>query len=164
MIADLARAGPGDHPVSSEMPELIGMCDRIIVLREGRMTAEFAARRGDPGGGAARRDRPTPAPATPGGGRRPTRERAERRARPRRRASSRTASSACSRRWLAVVIPVSIVNPRMLSAANLTALAMDAALLTIVAAGPDAGAHHPQHRPLGRLGDRPRRLRLGADA
>ena len=35
----------------------------------------------------------------------------------------------------AVIVPVSIVNPRMLSGANLAALAMDAGLLAIVAAG-----------------------------
>jgi len=27
--------------ISTEMPELIGMCDRIIVLAEGRCTGEF---------------------------------------------------------------------------------------------------------------------------
>ncbi|RVD68717.1 sugar ABC transporter ATP-binding protein, partial [Mesorhizobium sp. M4A.F.Ca.ET.029.04.2.1] len=26
---------------SSEMPELIGLCDRIVVLRQGRNVAEF---------------------------------------------------------------------------------------------------------------------------
>jgi ribose/xylose/arabinose/galactoside ABC-type transport system permease subunit len=35
----------------------------------------------------------------------------------------------------AVIVPVAILNPRMLSSANLTALAMDAALLIIVASG-----------------------------
>jgi ribose transport system ATP-binding protein len=28
---------------SSEMPELLGLCDRIVVLREGRSVAEFGA-------------------------------------------------------------------------------------------------------------------------
>src|SRR5439155_3345046 len=36
---------------------------------------------------------------------------------------------------IAVIIPVAAINPRMLSFTNLTALAMDAALLTIVASG-----------------------------
>jgi ABC-type sugar transport system ATPase subunit len=31
--------------ISSEMPELIGMCDRIIVLAEGRLTGEFERER-----------------------------------------------------------------------------------------------------------------------
>ena len=29
--------------ISSELPELLGMCDRIVVLREGHRTAEFAS-------------------------------------------------------------------------------------------------------------------------
>ena len=27
---------------SSEMPELLGLCDRVVVLRRGRTVAEFA--------------------------------------------------------------------------------------------------------------------------
>jgi putative multiple sugar transport system ATP-binding protein len=27
--------------ISSEMPELLGMCDRIVVMNEGRFVAEF---------------------------------------------------------------------------------------------------------------------------
>ena len=27
--------------VSSEMPEIIGMCDRVLVMAEGRITGEF---------------------------------------------------------------------------------------------------------------------------
>ena len=29
--------------ISSEMPELLGMCDRIYVMNEGRFVGEFAA-------------------------------------------------------------------------------------------------------------------------
>ena len=29
--------------ISSELPELLGMCDRIYVMNEGRMAAEFTA-------------------------------------------------------------------------------------------------------------------------
>ncbi|MFC4304448.1 sugar ABC transporter ATP-binding protein [Cohnella boryungensis] len=39
MISDLACAGYGILLVSSEMPEMIGMCDRVAVMREGRITA-----------------------------------------------------------------------------------------------------------------------------
>ncbi len=35
----------------------------------------------------------------------------------------------------AVVIPVAVINPRMIGGGNLTAIAMDAALLMIVMAG-----------------------------
>jgi rhamnose transport system ATP-binding protein len=39
IISDLACAGYGIILVSSEMPEIIGMCDRVAVMREGRVTA-----------------------------------------------------------------------------------------------------------------------------
>jgi ribose transport system ATP-binding protein len=40
-LRDLASQGLGILVASSEMPELIGLCDRILVLREGRNVAEF---------------------------------------------------------------------------------------------------------------------------
>ena len=40
-IRALAEEGLGVLIASSEMPELIGLCDRIIVLRQGRTVAEF---------------------------------------------------------------------------------------------------------------------------
>jgi ribose transport system ATP-binding protein len=43
-LRDLASRGLGILVASSEMPELIGLCDRIVVLRKGRSVAEF---RGD---------------------------------------------------------------------------------------------------------------------
>ena len=43
MIRDLAAAGKGVILVSSELPELLHCSDRIMVLREGRVTAFFQA-------------------------------------------------------------------------------------------------------------------------
>ena len=40
VIADLASAGLGVIVVSSELPELIGFCSRILVMREGRLVGE----------------------------------------------------------------------------------------------------------------------------
>ena len=40
-IRALAAQGLGVLIASSEMPELIGLCDRIVVLRQGRTVAEF---------------------------------------------------------------------------------------------------------------------------
>jgi ABC-type sugar transport system ATPase subunit len=40
MLRDYATAGNGVIVVSSEMPEVIGLCDRVIVLREGRVAGE----------------------------------------------------------------------------------------------------------------------------
>jgi len=44
IIDQLANQGKGILMISSEMPELLGMCDRIYVMNEGRFVAEFAAR------------------------------------------------------------------------------------------------------------------------
>ena len=43
-LRELADQGLGILVASSEMPELIGLCDRIVVLREGRNVAEFSGR------------------------------------------------------------------------------------------------------------------------
>ena len=41
-IADLADRGMGVLLISSELPELLGMSDRILVMREGRLVGAFA--------------------------------------------------------------------------------------------------------------------------
>jgi ABC-type sugar transport system ATPase subunit len=41
LMGDLVEKGKAVIMISSEMPELIGMCDRIIVLAEGKLTGEF---------------------------------------------------------------------------------------------------------------------------
>ena len=41
IIDQLARNGEGILMISSEMPELLGMCDRIYVMNEGRFAAEL---------------------------------------------------------------------------------------------------------------------------
>ena len=43
IIAQLANEGKCVIMISSEMPELLGMCDRICVLNEGSFVAEFTA-------------------------------------------------------------------------------------------------------------------------
>jgi rhamnose transport system ATP-binding protein len=42
IISDLAASGLGIVLISSELPEVIAMSDRIVVLHEGRQTAEIA--------------------------------------------------------------------------------------------------------------------------
>ncbi len=44
LINDLARTGLGVLLASSEMPEILAIADRIIVLAEGRVTGEFSRR------------------------------------------------------------------------------------------------------------------------
>ena len=41
LMTELAAAGKCVVMISSEMPELLGMCDRIYVMNEGRFVAEF---------------------------------------------------------------------------------------------------------------------------
>lgn len=41
LMGELARQGVGIVMVSSELPEILGMSDRILVMHEGRITAEF---------------------------------------------------------------------------------------------------------------------------
>ncbi|WP_305989000.1 multiple monosaccharide ABC transporter ATP-binding protein [Roseibium sp. MMSF_3544] len=43
IINDLARQGKGVVMISSEMPELLGMCDRIYVMNEGALVGELNA-------------------------------------------------------------------------------------------------------------------------
>jgi ribose transport system ATP-binding protein len=45
ILQELAAAGVGILIASSELPELIGQCDRILVMHQGRITGEFG--RGD---------------------------------------------------------------------------------------------------------------------
>jgi ABC-type sugar transport system ATPase subunit len=43
ILRELADTGAGMAVISSELPELLAICDRILVMREGRLAAEFAA-------------------------------------------------------------------------------------------------------------------------
>ncbi len=43
LICDCAQKGMGVIVISSELPEVIGLSDRIIVMREGRITGELSA-------------------------------------------------------------------------------------------------------------------------
>lgn len=42
LMEELKKAGKSIIMVSEEMPELIGMSDRILIMKDGRMTGEFA--------------------------------------------------------------------------------------------------------------------------
>jgi len=42
LLAELARDGVAILMISSELPEVLGVADRILVMREGRVTAEFS--------------------------------------------------------------------------------------------------------------------------
>jgi rhamnose transport system ATP-binding protein len=136
MIAELASQGLAILLISSELPELIGMCDRIVVLREGRQTATFTRAEAD----AERVIRAAtdvgadPNPIRAGGRRDPAAdERGGAVPLTRRIVAQREVGLFCA--MAAVLIPVTLINPRMIGGENLTAIAVDAALLMIVAVG-----------------------------
>jgi rhamnose transport system ATP-binding protein len=41
-MSELAQQGLGILMISSELPEVLGMSDRILVMRQGTMVAEFS--------------------------------------------------------------------------------------------------------------------------
>ncbi len=134
LIADLAGQGLAILLISSELPELLGMGDRVLVLREGRVTAELPR-------AEATQERilyaATDAAAVPHAtdGTVATAAPSERRAAGWLRTVAAKRELGLVLAMAAVILPVAAVNPRMLSGSNLTALSLDAALLTIVAAG-----------------------------
>jgi ABC-type sugar transport system ATPase subunit/ribose/xylose/arabinose/galactoside ABC-type transport system permease subunit len=152
MIAALAGHGMAIILISSELPELVSMCHRILVLREGQVTADFTREQGSQEkimyaatGAIAVQKSSEQTAGEPRSLQDPV-ECADQTdagafAAPRRFVGQAFLSKAFARRELgliiamaAVVIPVSAINPRMLSSSNLIALSMDAALLSIVAA------------------------------
>ena len=48
LLNELAAQGKSLIMVSSEMPEVLGMADRVLVMHDGRITGEVDARRADP--------------------------------------------------------------------------------------------------------------------
>ena len=136
MIAELAAQGLAIILISSDLPELIGMCDRIVVLREGRQTATFARAEAD-AERFIRAAMDVDADVAPvREGRRPASSQDESQvvvSLIRRVFARREVGLVCA--MAAVVIPVTLINPRMIGGENLTAIAMDAALLMIVAVG-----------------------------
>src|SRR5579859_3031888 len=42
LLTDLAKSGVAILMISSELPEVLGVADRILVMREGRLVGEFS--------------------------------------------------------------------------------------------------------------------------
>ena len=151
MIADLARQGIAIVLISSELPELVSMCHRILVLKEGRVTGEFERSEASQekimhaATGVSLDQIPNDEAQVNeasglGAGRAIVQRRQRAKARPSRllgllRKGLARREAGLIIAMAAVVVPVSTINPRMLSGSNLIAIAMDAALLSIVAAG-----------------------------
>ena len=137
IIADLAAQGLAIILISSELPELLGMCDNIVVLNEGAQIATFA------------REDATATDVLEAATRSTVKEQDG------TRTGHGVSNGALDRHpfWafvkravlrrelglliaiLAIVIPVTLINPRMMSPTNTSALSMDAALLCLVALG-----------------------------
>ena len=133
MIGELARQGLAIILISSELPELVGMCDRMLVLREGEVTAHFARDDVDQERIIrAATDADRIAPSVDTGTAPPASHSPEIPASLARRVlARREVGLLCA---IAVIaLPVMVLNPRMIGAENLTAVATDAALLMIVA-------------------------------
>jgi rhamnose transport system ATP-binding protein len=47
LMSELAQQGLGILMISSELPEVLGMSDRILVMRQGRLVAEFSRAEAD---------------------------------------------------------------------------------------------------------------------
>jgi ribose transport system ATP-binding protein len=41
LLAEMAQAGMAILMISSELEELVGLCDRMLVMRRGELTAQF---------------------------------------------------------------------------------------------------------------------------
>ena len=126
IISALAENGLAILLISSELPELLGMSDRIIVMREGAVTADLSRANATPeavllaatgpvlASVQGRHDDPAaPVPA------------------PRSWWLRRELGLAVA--IAAVIVPVTVINPRMLSPGNLLSISLDAALLAVVA-------------------------------
>jgi rhamnose transport system ATP-binding protein len=136
MIVDLARQGMAILFISSEMPELIGLSDRVLVLREGRLTAEFSRTE-------TTQEKVLDA-ATDAVSIQPVLKLVEavpaaealRQINPKKSGFANLLArreTGLVAAMLAVIIPVAFINPLIFSDVNLRSLAMDFALLTIVA-------------------------------
>ena len=99
IIAELADRGLAIILISSDLPEVLAMSDRILVVAEGRLVAEIARERGDAGarhGGGDRRGDGGSCPLTPIGTQPPRRAAASARSRCACASPASSPSSCCS--------------------------------------------------------------------
>ena len=148
LINALADQGKGVLMISSEMPELLGMCDRIYVMNEGAFVGELAGGRGQPGAHHAHdRERIGPWQASPT----PT----HRQSAGEHLQGATSASTACCWRWSSSWPSSSIMTDGvLLKPLNLTNLFLQNSYIVIMALGMLLVIVSGPHRPLGRLGRR----------
>jgi ribose/xylose/arabinose/galactoside ABC-type transport system permease subunit/ABC-type branched-subunit amino acid transport system ATPase component len=129
LMSELARQGKAILLISSDLPEVLAMSDRVLVMREGRITAEFGA-------SEATQEKVMAAATGQGGGAEEKRQSARLRAR-----------SSLAARWLAfrelgialfvllTVLVASSLQPRFLSPDNVRDILLYIPLILVVAMG-----------------------------
>ena len=146
IISELAASGLGIILISSDLPEVLAMSDRILVLHEGRVTAEIPHEPTRPRSGSC-----SPRPATSP----PTRSTPDDRPRAAPMAdagaTATPAARATAARWLGVIARqrelslvaimvvlgalVSIAAPQFLTVDNLSQVAVLASIMAVAAVG-----------------------------
>ena len=143
LVNELTAAGAAVLMISSDLPEVLGMSDRVLVMAQGRIAGELACRAGHPGrGDGARRQRARHPPYHPddhGSGGRPwplTRIRARRApvAAPRRVRRLLLDNGALTA-LIVLVIAMSALSGDFLTTDNLLNVGVQAAVTAILAFG-----------------------------
>ena len=120
-MGELVAQGLAVIMVSSELPEILGMSDRVIVMREGRIAGALRPRRASP----PRRWSPPP-PATRGGG----------------RLMRLNRDLLLAAIVVVMIVAVGLLTPAFVSPDNLVGLFNDTAILIMLALGADGGDPH----------------------
>lgn len=146
IMSELATSGLAILLISSDLPEVLGMSDRLLVMRRGRIAAEFGRAEANAEDVALAATGALARAASGSAGEQSTVPPTEvNEPRPRMARSSRLLArlGVLARRrecgllaaLVAIVVPISLANPRFLSGANLRSVSGEAALLGVVAAG-----------------------------
>ena len=161
LLSDLAGEGLAILMISSELPEVLGMADRVLVVCEGRITAELARDEATPEARHARRDRlghPHRRPAAGGDGMSDTLL-----VEPSAISPTRRILGGLLRSREIAVAAVLVARHRVdhdqepelpVQQRRLARPAAHAVAPAAARGRPDGRDHHPQRRPVGRLDPR----------
>ena len=156
LMSELAGQGVAVLMISSELPEVLGMADRVLVMHEGRITGELSRAEANEEsvirlatGAIEAEARVTPPPAATARGRARAPPRRARLPHPRARHRRRARAADRGHR-----------HPRAALRRDRVAAQPRAQRLDLrdPRRRPDARDHHAQRRPVGRLGGRPHRV------
>ena len=154
--------------ISSELPEVLGMADRVLVVCEGRITAELDRADATPESVMHAATAPSPHARPPRPSSEAPHERTDLLVEPSRLSPASAPSPACSAParspslacWSLLVVATTIKSPTFLfSHDGWRDLLLSPSLLLLLAIGADGRDHHPQRRPVRRLDPRADGLR-----